>query len=344
MTRLPYVHVRKRADGTIAFRGWARDADGKRHFSETCDTEHDAYLAALRMRGEAQNPVAAQTLFEACEVVLDEARAKRTKGSVRWYADHFRALQRLIPGETCISSITAETIEQFILDRLRGDGRRVKAATVNADLRALHRVFAVAIRRGVVRDNPVRRVDRPRADAPAMDWFTDSELRDLLARFSDQRTKDVLLLFAATGIRRSEAARLGPGHVRTNLRQLVVPGKTSTRVVPLSDDLAGPLARLLSTATRDALLPGGTHAIDDLFREARKTAGDRRLHPHALRHTFGTALARNGVRPDVIMRLMGHRDIKTTLRYVHEVGADGEQAIQSLRLVRPDGSARGQQA
>jgi integrase len=109
----------------------------------------------------------------------------------------------------------AETVEQFVRDRLRvADGKRkCKPATVNADLRALHRVFALAIRRGVVRDNPVRRVDRPRADAPAIDWFRDDELRDGLAKTPSQRMRDVPMLMAMTGVRRGEAARLEPVHV-----------------------------------------------------------------------------------------------------------------------------------
>jgi len=342
--KLPFVVSRRRKDGTLAHRGYAGTGDD-RAFSETYDTEQDAYDAALRMRGEAKNTAPADSLDEAIDVLLQELRSKRTKGTVRWYADHLRAVCRLIPGETGLHAITAETIEQFVRDRLRpAEGqRRAKPATVNADLRALHRVFAVAIRRGVVRENPVQRVDRPRADVPAMDWFTDAELRAVLAKVRDQRARDVLLLFALTGIRRSEAARLEPGHVRTRLRQLVVPGKNGTRIVPLSPDLDEPLARLLAAAG-DVLLRGGTHGIDDLFRAAKASVGDRRLHAHSLRHTFGTALIRSGVRPDVVMRLMGHRSLTTTLRYVHEVGEDGEKAIRLLRLVPPAESAPSAQA
>lgn len=333
--RLPYVQRRQLADGAFRFRGWAR-VSTVRTFGRWRDSEETAYRDALAMRGAAVDPQSVQTLDEAIGVVLEELRAKRTKGTVRWYADHLRAVCRLVPGETCISRISAETIEQFIRDRLAaGDGRKVKPATVNADLRALHRVFAVAIRRGIVKTNPVRLVDRPRADAPAMDWFTDAELREALGKIRDQSSRDVLLLFACTGIRRSEAARLEPGHVRLRLHQLVVPGKNATRVVPIAPDLRPSLERLLAAAG-DHLLPGGTHAIDDLFRAAKAACGDRRMHPHALRHTCGTSLVRSGVRPDVVMRLLGHRSITTTMRYVHEVGEDGETAVRMLRFLPPD--------
>lgn len=38
---------------------------------------------------------------------------------------------------------------------------------------------------------------------------------------------------------------------------------------------------------------------------------------HDLRHTFGTRLAQAGVDLYLIMKLMGHRDIRSTMRYMH---------------------------
>lgn len=343
--RLPFVLARARRDGTFSYRGYA-DTPGGRVFSRTYDLEHDAYLAALRMRNEVAAGPAGETLDEACERLIEEARAKRTKGTVRWYQDHLRAVRSLIPGETVLVTITSAQIEEFVRERLRG-GRGTKRkcgpATVNADLRALHRVFSLAIRRGAAKINPVVHVDRPRQDHPPIDWFTEGELREILAQIPDQRTRDVLLVFALTGVRRAEASRLTPAHVRLRLGQLVIPGKVGTRIVPLSPDLHAPLERLLAAAT-DGHLIGTTHQIDDLFRAAKAVVKDRRLHPHALRHTFGTALVRSGVRPDVVMRLLGHRQISTTLRYVHEVGQDGVQAVGLLRLVDRDPPAGSAQA
>ncbi|TKJ29701.1 MAG: integrase [Chloroflexi bacterium B3_Chlor] len=39
--------------------------------------------------------------------------------------------------------------------------------------------------------------------------------------------------------------------------------------------------------------------------------------PHVLRHSFATKAVRSGVSPFVLMRLLGHSDITTTMRYVH---------------------------
>ena len=45
---------------------------------------------------------------------------------------------------------------------------------------------------------------------------------------------------------------------------------------------------------------------------------ERRLaSPTSVRHSFARRSVRGGVSPFVLMRLLGHSDIKTTMRYVH---------------------------
>jgi integrase len=48
---------------------------------------------------------------------------------------------------------------------------------------------------------------------------------------------------------------------------------------------------------------------------ASKIASTFRIYD--LRHTYGTRAVESGTDPLTLMRLMGHADLKTTLRYVH---------------------------
>jgi integrase/recombinase XerD len=43
----------------------------------------------------------------------------------------------------------------------------------------------------------------------------------------------------------------------------------------------------------------------------------RKIHPHQLRHSFGSTLIEHGADPRHVQALMGHVDIDTTMRYVH---------------------------
>jgi integrase/recombinase XerC len=53
-----------------------------------------------------------------------------------------------------------------------------------------------------------------------------------------------------------------------------------------------------------------------LFRHHRKTTGIQLANPHRFRHTFASDMVRAGMSLPALMRLMGHTDIETTLRYV----------------------------
>ena len=49
----------------------------------------------------------------------------------------------------------------------------------------------------------------------------------------------------------------------------------------------------------------------------RERSGVAAGHPHALRHSFGTALAEAGVDLSVIQALMGHDHVDSAAAYIH---------------------------
>ena len=67
---------------------------------------------------------------------------------------------------------------------------------------------------------------------------------------------------------------------------------------------------------------------------ARTDEDGRKLDIHALRHTFGSRLARNGVGLVQVQRLMGHSDPKLTAQvYTHLDVEDLRSAIETMAAV-----------
>ena len=65
---------------------------------------------------------------------------------------------------------------------------------------------------------------------------------------------------------------------------------------------------------------------------AGKRAGlNRRVHPHAFRHTFAKDLYLAGVGVLEIQEALGHRSVDTTLRYLKDIGATRVVEILATR-------------
>jgi site-specific recombinase XerD len=73
-------------------------------------------------------------------------------------------------------------------------------------------------------------------------------------------------------------------------------------------------------------------AIRSIFDRLAQKSGISRLHPHLLRHTAATRMLSNGADLHSVQRLLRHRDIRTTLRYLHLVP---DQLQDKMRLFSP---------
>ncbi|MES1977342.1 MAG: tyrosine-type recombinase/integrase [Pseudomonadota bacterium] len=90
-----------------------------------------------------------------------------------------------------------------------------------------------------------------------------------------------------------------------------------------------PQDRVLFVSVRSTKLSADQHrgerrrltrkAVHDMLQKYGRRLGipSDQLHPHALRHLFGTELAEDDVHMESVQGLMGHADVKTTFIYVH---------------------------
>lgn len=62
-------------------------------------------------------------------------------------------------------------------------------------------------------------------------------------------------------------------------------------------------------------------------KEHREVKEFPKLHPHAFRHTFATRCFEKGLEPLFIMKVMGHSNYETTLRYTHLLNVTNKKEV-----------------
>ena len=70
--------------------------------------------------------------------------------------------------------------------------------------------------------------------------------------------------------------------------------------------------------------------IKKSFNKAREAAGIKNFRFHDLRHTVATRLVEKGIDLLVVMDILGHSKIETTMRYAHPIPKRKSDAISVL--------------
>jgi len=158
------------------------------------------------------------------------------------------------------------------------------------------------------------------------------ETAALLSSFRTDRDRAIAGLMLFSGLRSAEVLALRVRDVDIPTGWVRVLGKgDKERRVPLDVDVAGLIQTYLFAERPESdspalfLVAKGRHrgqpltaaGLRTVFRYHRERAGVPAGHPHALRHSFGTALAEAGVDLAVLQALLGHDHVDSSAAYIH---------------------------
>lgn len=319
-TTLPYV--KRHGAG---FRGWCME-NGRQRRGPTFPTEEQAHRWAVDMRENAERHALGQlTLGDGLDLVRKSlATRKRREGTAEWYEGQFRVLERAWDATMPLAKLDRRQVQWFI-ERRTGHG--VSGSTIRAHLRALGRVFNVAIREGYLSsdENPVRKVELPDAEQYVPYQPLREEVEGILQRMRDgggHEDADVVQFLFTTGLRRTELAHVRVEDVDLRAARVlaVKHGKRGGRDLPIPEGMVQLLERIIGRATGDYLLPGKSEenraaCVGRVFSRWRKRLELPRFNAHAMRHGFVTHLDRMGFAESVIAALAGHKPRTMTGRY-----------------------------
>jgi integrase/recombinase XerC len=212
---------------------------------------------------------------------------------------------------------------------------KTSVARALAAVRSLYRWLA---REGVVEQNPAKLVATPRLSKKLprvptieeMNFVIDGKMPEVAA--FPERDRLMLELLYGCGIRNSELTGINLDDIRLSAEAILIRGKgKKERYIPFGDSVKSALAAYLPERQKvlgaisqhsAALLinrRGGRLTTRSVGRIIKKIAVAKGLspdvHPHTLRHAFGTHMLEEGADLRAIQELLGHERLATTQRY-----------------------------
>lgn len=155
--------------------------------------------------------------------------------------------------------------------------------------------------------------------------------------------KPMILISLHTGIRQNALFSLEWGDVNLDDRTLFLRAETdkteSARYIPMNNVACDVFrrwrAQAKTTKPGDLVFPspkGGTKIdnCDSSWRKLLKKANIENFRWHDMRHDFASQLVMRGVDLNTVRELLGHADMKMTLRYAHLAPSTKMKAVEVL--------------
>lgn len=236
------------------------------------------------------------------------------------------------------TEFTAQLFTAYRAKRLEGHFARTKRVSkVSTRTMNLEHAYFLAVFNELKRlgewsaPNPLENVRQFRIDESEMAYLTGEQIDQLLTECQKSSAKDletIVKICLATGARWSEAEGLKRSQIATGKVMFVKTKGKRNRTIPLDLDLIGQLPKKNGTLFTPCYYA---------FRNALERTGidlPAGQLTHVLRHTFASHFMMNGGNIIVLQKILGHTDIKMTMRYAHFSPNHLEDAIHFNPLAK----------
>lgn len=299
------------------------------------------------------SPAEAMTVAALCEKWLNGA-ALRSRGRGRLYGalrdpknvalDKGRIDAHIVPviGKVRLAELKTHHVTQLRdaiaagktrkTEKTRPRGKRIVRGGEGAasrTLRQLSSILSYGVREGLLPANPALGVERSpdrsleRFMSPAEAVRLGKALNQAEMEGQHPSGLSIIRLLALSGARKSEIETLRWGDVDLTHGFLTIArSKTGSRTIPLTAPMRAVLERVPNVEGTDYVFPSATlrspyAGTPKIWKLVRSKAGLEDLRLHDLRHSAASFALSSGVGLEVIGRLLGHADVKTTRRYAH---------------------------
>jgi len=238
----------------------------------------------------------------------------------------------LIPFFDCyLYKITKRDIEAYKQKRVE----EVKPATVNREFSRLRHMLKCAVDWGYIKNNPCKGIKELKEPPGRIRYLSPEEMERLLSACerSPFYLKSIVLIALNSGMRRGEIMNLCWRNIDFKERRILIEQTKNNerRVIPMNETLYQVLKSIPVHLHEEKVFPGiNANMVTVAFERACKRAGIGDFRFHDLRHSFASYLTMGGVDLRTVQTLLGHKDLRMTMRYSHLSPEHIREAVQTL--------------
>ncbi len=241
--------------------------------------------------------------------------------TLRTYRNEFVQLLRYI-GQTPVDTLNPEQLRAYFLYCVRE--LKLSENTLHSRINAVKFYFEQVL----AREQMFIQIPRPKKKAMLPNVLAIAQVERLFSQLENLKHKTMLYLAYSAGLRVSEVVNLRVKDIHSARMAINIKGAKGKkdRTVALSQGTLALLRKYyIAYKPQDWLFEGqrpgspySTRSLQQIFRRAKTAAGIlQEVTFHSLRHSYATHLHEAGTDIRLIQELLGHNDIKTTLRYTH---------------------------
>ncbi|MFZ5571823.1 MAG: tyrosine-type recombinase/integrase [Thermodesulfobacteriota bacterium] len=282
---------------------------------------------------------------------LKENRQKRLRDEIALYKHHIS--KRI--GKKQLNEITLLDLE-LIREDMEAKGRAKRS--IQYAKAVIRQVFNHAIRhdgfQGSIPTRDFLKGKSHRFDNKRMRFLSYEEANQLLSEVKkiSETTWRICLLSLNTGMRFSEIAKLQWQHVNQKSRLIFIvdPKGKEGRSVFMNDSITAMFSEMGAGETGALVFPDKRGGIMQQISETFNRCVDRlglnknvtdprdKVVFHSLRHTAASWLLNSGADLPIIQKILGHKEISTTMRYAKVRDDRAMDALQRLgeKQIEPD--------
>ena len=248
--------------------------------------------------------------------------------------------------------IKTKNIREFLYYQ----SKNIKSSSLGRLISSLNIFFEYLLIEGLIKENPVEKIEHPKIGLKIPTTLTTSEIDKLIKKVSlnknnGLRNETIIEILYSCGLRVSELINLKVSDLFLRESIIKILGKgNKERFIPISSIAKNLVLKYINEVRSLLNIKKGFE--DTLFINNRgkklsrvmiylilnnaaiESGINKKISPHVLRHSFATHLIENGADIISIQKMMGHENIITTEKYLH---VKKKHLIESVLKFHPRG-------